>query len=169
MNKYASWAICLSVGILVGGMAVAVRMTPKQAITGALAPELVGQKTAVETLPVKTYPQAVNNKLGVPTGKVLTATKIPPRNTPQTVTAVLDQEGNTTLYVRDDPSQWFGMARKHDLSLIYGVMDSHGVYRLQYRYDLVQVKHLNLGVSSGVNIGGDEHRGLVGISLSYQW
>ena len=170
MNKYVSGAICLSVGLLVGGMVVAHRMAPKQAIPGAVAPELAGQKTTVETLPVKTYPQAVNKKLGVPvTQKVLTAIKIPTRTAPQTVTATIDGEGTTTLYTRIDPLPWFGKAKKHDLSLIYGQMDHETVTRLQYRLDLIHVKRVNIGISASANVAGSDSRSLVGVSLSYAW
>lgn len=156
------------VGLLIGGLVVAYRMQPGPSVPGIVAQELAGKTPVLETLPVKTYP-GTNKNLGVPTTeKVLTATKIAHTTAPQTITAALDQDGTTRLYISKDPLPWLGRARKHDLSVIYGRMDQETVTRLQYRLDLIQVKRLNIGLSASANMTG-ESRALVGVSLSYSW
>ena len=153
----------LSAVLLVGLMCFYVDHSRPKPISGLNT--LTGP-TVTETLPVKSYPQA-NKKLGIPIDtKVLISTKL----INQTVTATLDPEGAGHLYIRTDPIPWFGHQKKQTLSVISGPMAGEWVNRLEYRYDLYQVKRLNIGLGAETNLGSSQgHKALIGVSLSYSW
>ena len=168
-------AILFSVGLILGLVIAAItcvwKAKPGHSTVPVIAPEIAHIPTITETLSVKTYPALVNKKLGVPsTDKVLTSTKLVATKRPQTVTAAIDSEGTTRLYVRNDPLPWFSRAKKQQLSLTYGVMDRVGVKRLEYRYDIWHVKQLDLGLTASANVlSSGPSRSLLGMSISYSW
>ncbi len=167
--------ILLSVGLILGLIIAAVicvwKAKPGHSTVPIVAPEIAHVPTITEKLPVKTYPTLVNKKLGIPpTDKVLTSTIGTPTKRPQTVTAAIDSEGTTRLYVRTDPLPWFSRAKKQQLSMTYGVMDRAAVKRLEYRYDMLHIKQMDIGFSAEANIlTNNSTHSLIGINFSYSW
>lgn len=168
-------AILFSIGLILGLIFAAIicswKAKPGHSVVPVIAPEIAHVPTITEKLPVKTYPGLVNKRLGIPSSdKVLTSAQWVATQRPQTVTAAISEDGTTHLYVRSDPLPWFSRATKQQLSLTYGVMDRLRVKRLEYRYDMLHVKQLDMGLTASANIlSPGSSRSLIGVSLSYSW
>lgn len=164
-------SIGLILGLLLAAIICVWKAKPNPSTIPVISPEIANLPTIHETLSVRTYPGIVNKKLGVPTtDKVLTSTKLVATNSPQTITAAIDSEGTTRLYLRNDALPWFSRSHRQSVEFIYGIMDQSSVKRLEYRYELFRVKQLDFGLSAGANIlSAGPSRALVGLSMSYSW
>lgn len=137
-----------------------------QAVPGVVTPEIQEQVATPETRTVYVYRDA-EKPLGTPAGtEVLTAVK----TDTGTATALLDDTGHASIVLQTDPAPWFGRTRQQTVTVVYGSMAGEMVSRLEYRYDLWQVKNLNIGLAAETNLGATQgHRAIVGVGLSYRW
>lgn len=136
------------------------------AVPGEVTPELQKQVATPEVRTVYVYRNAKKPR-ETPLGtEVLTAVK----TDTGTATTLLDTAGRASIVLQTDPTPWFGMKRQQTVAVVYGYMAGEMVSRLEYRYDLWQVKNLNIGLAAETNLGASQgHRAIVGVGLSYRW
>lgn len=129
--------------------------------------DLSGVPTTLETMPVKVYPRTVNNKLGVPaSSKVLAATK----SGNKTITASIDDIGETTIYVRKDPLPWFSRDKSVAFGIAAGFRDGISVIRTDFEYDFMQLKAVHFGPLVSIDTNGHgETKWFVGVGLTSRW
>lgn len=164
----------LVAGIIVGG-AYWRGLTHKQpSVEATDAPEVRDRKTAtIETAPLRYFKGAKEPLTLAPSVKanplavVTAATKIGISDYPHTVTAVTDTgTGVTSLFVREDPLPWMQSRRALEVGLNYGVNeDAKTGYRLDLRYDVLQIKAANFGVVGSIQDG----RSFVGVGVRARW
>ena len=160
-------AIGFVLGILVSaGCMVWKASQAPEAVPGEVLPEILGQVATPEIRTVYLYRDAKKPR-GAPTGsEALTAVK----TDTGTATTLLDAAGHASIVLQTDPATWFGKTRKQTVTVIYGSMAGEMVSRLEYRYDLWQVKNLNIGLAAETNLGASQgHRAIIGVGLSYRW
>lgn len=162
-----SIAIGFILGLLVAAGYSAWRASQApESVPGAITPEIQRQVATPEARTIYVYRDA-KKPTGTPiSSDVLTAV----RTDFGTATALLDDSGRASIVLQTNPTPWFGRKRQQTVTVVYGSMAGEMVSRLEYRYDLWQVKNLNIGLAAETNLGASQgHRAIVGVGLSYRW
>lgn len=156
------WSLFL--GLFLGAAISTYWNKPSPSIPGQIAHELAGKPTITETIKAKVYPVSVNKTLGVPvTQKVLTAIKVDNK----TISAAINEAGDTTLYVRRDPLPWFSKEKKYSGSLDAVWMDTRIVYRGRVTLNMAQTKNIHWGVSVWVDKHPEETKIYTGVGFNW--
>jgi hypothetical protein len=171
-----NYLIAFALGVLTsfGGM-VAWQHAPPPAIEGKTAPAIANVKT--ETVPIKSivaYTAPAKRKLDLPKAvqdnpndHVTSATVVTGDARDKIVTAVIDAEGNTMMYVQPQPLPWFAREKTTEFSLNYGYKRDavQPVTRFGVTADLLQIKALHAGINASADSDGAWFAG-VGIRLT---
>lgn len=161
--------------IMVGGVQLYHRMSPRPSMPAPVASELRKEATeSVAVTSVQAFAPATKQKLWLPPAvqastdaHVVAATQVPSTLRPQTVTAVLDTHtGATSLYIRNDPLPWIALEQHGELSLSRGFRSDIQIYRATFREDVLQIKAAHLGVVGSVDSDGQWFAG-VGIRIGW--
>ncbi len=145
------------------------------AVEGKPAPAIA--KLPTETVPirsVKVYIPAAKKKLDLPTeiqlnpsDHVTAATTVLCYDRDKTVTSVINDDGKSTLFIKEEPLPWFRPEEGLGLTLDWGQKRGSdvSVLRAGVRLDMAQTKALHFGVTSSVDGDHDWFYG-VGIRIA---
>lgn len=162
MIKYGGIGFIL--GILASAIVV-IFLAPKypKATTGGISPLVKDKTQEAETRTVYVYRDVKPPKGSKPGSVVLTGV-----NTETgTATAVLDQDGRTSISIVTNPLPWIAKSSKWTGGLYAGYRGSEFVYRATIARDLIQVKRLHLGVQVSGDFGANDNRLFAGIGVRF--
>lgn len=138
----------------------------------------IAAEAPVPVAPPKTisvYKPAAKAKLNLPPDvsqnagmAVLDSSNIPESDHSQTVTTVMDMNtGMAKSYVTTDPYPWIAGESNKEIRVAYGFRNGGAtVGRLQFAYDLVQIKALHAGLLASYDTNG---QAFMGVGLAYRW
>lgn len=140
------------------------------------APQIAAvPKVDINPPKVKVYAPAAKKRLNLPAAvqqdphtHVLTATRVPADDHPQTVTTLIDdQTGAETTLVRREPLPWLAAEQRGELRLDYGTKGGvRRVGRLTFQEDLLQMKAVHAGVNATLDTDGEY---FIGGGVAYKW
>ncbi len=160
-----NYLIAFALGALASfGVMAAWQHAQPPAIEGKTAAAIANVKT--ETIPIKSvvaYAAPAKRKLDLPKSvqdnkddHVLAAVTVDGAANNKTVTAVIDAEGKTELYIKNEPSPWLASEKTTEFSLDYGQKRATTgfIYRGAIRLDLLQIKALHAGINASADSDG---------------
>ena len=159
--------------IAAGGIALWNHTAP--AVEGKTAPAIAN--VAKETIPIKSvqvFTPPAKKKLDLPkdvqadpAAHVTGATTVTCDDRDKTVSSVLNEDGNTRMFVKAEPLPWFRQEEALGLTLDYGKKrDTDGsTLRAGVRLDLAQTKALHFGLTAAADGDSDWFYG-VGIRFT---
>ena len=147
----------LGLVVAIGGIALWQHFQPP-AVEGKTAPAIANLPT--EDIPIKSvkaFVPAAKRKLDLPkdvqddpAAHVTGATTVTCDERDKTVSSVLNDDGSTKMFVKQEPLPFFRTEKTTDFSLGYGFKNNTGgaVGRLGATLDLFQIKAAHLGFNS---------------------
>lgn len=144
-------------------------------LPAAVAPVLKAAEQVAITPPVvrvyapkaKTLLKLPATTIADPSVHVVTASRLPADERPQTLITLLDERtGETEAISRAEPLPWLAPETRGELGISYGIRDGMPVGRLSLRQNLLQIKVVRIGAQANLDHDG---QWFAGLGAWYRW